>query len=159
MIASLQCFHSAAMLLWSISLFIFKDFRDQLAFDLWRVTDAIFENINNTSDLTIDSLPHLSEITFQYILICLAIGGIVTSLFRIFLAYGLLNLKKWAWVLTLSFEIFNLLGYVEKVLDGLSLESNASAHSILLIQRIIHLIISIIIIYLLATKKTRRYFL
>ena len=102
--------------------------------------------------MDVDLLDDLFREIFGYILIFVAALGIITFVFRLLIAYGLLTFRRWAWVLALAFELFNILGYCHEFLRMPELEMDESFSFRLMLGIGFYLMVSAMTFYILCME-------
>jgi len=145
-LSGLQFFYSGFGLLVSLSILIFKSFRDT-------IVQASMQAIKNSPELS--NSPIISADFFDAAIKVGAAVGIVFSLIGLLLGYGLLKLKKWAWICTLILQSLQILGALQGIL---SVFGSRAVPGITISQQVFQLIISSIIIYYLFKPEVRQSF-
>lgn len=144
-LAGLQFFFSGFGLLMSLALLLFKPFRDG-------ILEASMQVVRSNPDLSQSPVtPELLDSALQ----AGAVGGIVVSLIGLLLGYGLLKLKKWAWICTLILQIIQILGALQGIFAALGA---GGATGVPLSQQIFQLILSLIIVYYLFRPEVKQAF-
>ncbi len=141
-LAVLQFFFSGFGLILSISLVALAPLRDL-------IVKTALELLKDSPDAAEIASPEL----VQGILLGVGVVGIIFSLLRILLGYGLLKLYKWAWFCTLVLQILQALGSFQGLLSAITVPALAAIP-----QQLFQLLTSGAIIYCLFLLTVRQTF-
>lgn len=145
-LAGLQFFYSGFGLLISLALLLIKPFQDT-------IIDASMQAIANDPALA-EAAELLTPDLFRISLLFGAGMGIFFGLIGLLMGFGLLKLKKWAWIGTLILQTLQILGG----LQGIWGLVNGSLPAITASQLLFQCILSVCILFYLFQGNVRRSF-
>ncbi len=145
-LAGLQFFYSGFGLLISLALLLIKPFQDT-------IIDASIQTIANDPALA-EAAELLTPDLFRISLLFGAGMGIFFGLIGLLMGFGLLKLKKWAWIGTLILQIFQVLGGLQGLLGLI----NGSLPAITASQLLFQLVLSVCILFYLFQGNVRHSF-
>ena len=145
-LSGLQFFYSGYGLLVSLAILLFKPFRDNLI-------QASMQMLKSSPELS--NYPLVSADFFEGVIKAGAVGGIVFSSIGLLLGYGLLKLKKWAWICTLILQVFQILGGLQGIFSVIGART---VPGITISQHIFQLIVSGAIVYYLFRPEVKQSF-
>lgn len=145
-LAGLQFFYSGFGLLVSLAILLIQPFRDNLV-------QTSLQMMKSSPELS--TSPMISADFLEGAVKAGAVGGIIFSLIGLLLGYGLLKLKKWAWICTLILQVLQILGSLQGIFGVMGARS---APGVAISQQIFQLIVSGVIVYYLFRPEVKQAF-